>query len=310
MKRKAAVCVMVACQRYWRTVNQAQQYFSSLVHLASDEGLIGQVLGHYPEEILRAADKWADQDADYAERHEDPNRLPFPDPWQFLIDAPAVSKRDRAVFRAAQSQLAALRHLIHIAEGIATLNTDWYQESIKARAKGNQAGYNHAVRKVADGHVIHARVQEDVRKQNNPEMLKQMELLWSKRRAQLVHRGKGAEVKQPKPWPTWDEFRIQNRLPVSLVEWWVRGPNDAPGLMFFRNEALTEFLKFYLDQQNLTVAAVKKARQKLSLIPVGEKKHFVWDYSIKPNGNYCWISVGYQRNGENAFWGELREKPR
>ena len=41
--------------------------------------------------------------------------------------------------------------------------------------------------------------------------------------------------------------------------------------MFFRNEALTEFLKFALQNSNLTPAAVKKTRQQLGLIPAGKK---------------------------------------
>ena len=91
-----------------------------------------------------------------------------------------------------------------------------------------------------------------MRKQNDPELLKQMECLWNKRQAQLVHRGKGNEVRQPKQWPSWREFRKQNALVVVLVEWWVRcGTNGVPGLMFWRNEALTKFLKLHLDQSNL-----------------------------------------------------------
>src|SRR5437867_1832016 len=111
------------------TVNQAQRYFSSVVELAGDKGLIGQTLRPY-QELLRAADKWAEQNVYSAEKHKDLNRLPLPDPWQFILDAPAVSTKSKEVFRAAQSQLGAVRHLIHIAEGIATLNTDWYQESV------------------------------------------------------------------------------------------------------------------------------------------------------------------------------------
>jgi hypothetical protein len=288
------------------TVNQAQQYFSSLAHLAKDNGLIGQVLRAYPEATLRAADKWAEQNADYQKKHNDPNRLPLPDPWQVLLDAPTAPKKDKAVFRAAQSQLGALRHLIHIAEGIATLNTDWYREAVKACARGDEAGYNHAVGKVADGHVIHARVQEDMRKQNDPELLKQMESLWKKRHAQLVHRGFGKEVRQPKQWPSWIQFREQNKLPVAMVEWWVTAPNDAPGLMFFRNEAIAQFFRFYLAQQNLTSETVKKVRQQLGLIPVGGKKHFVWNYLVKAKGTAGWTSVGYQRIGKKAFWGDLQ----
>lgn len=291
-------------------MNQAQRYFSSLVELTKHEGLIGQVLGRYPDELLRAADKWAEQSAEYATKHKDPNRLPLPDPWQFLLDAPVVSRRDKTVFRAAQSQFVALRHLIHMAEGIATLTTDWYQESVIARAKSDEARYNRAISKVADAHVIHAQAQEDVRKQDDPKLLRQMEWLWKKRRAQLIHRGMGSAVKQPQSWPTWSEFRMRNKLPVSLVEWWVKGPNDAPGLMFFRNEALTEFLKFHLVQQTLTPATVKKNRRKLGLIPVGNRVHFVWNCSIKPSGKDCWKIVGHQRNGDRAFWGELRAKPR
>ena len=210
-------------------MSRASQFFSSLVELAADAGLIGQILRRYPTEILRAADKWAAQNSDCAEKHRDPNRLPSPDPWQFLLNAPVVPKQDKSVFRAAQSQLPALRHLIHMAAGIATLNTDWYQKSIEARARGDDAEFNRAISKVADGHVIHARVQEHVRKQNDPELLMQMERHWKKRQAQLVHRGKGNEVRQPKQWPSWREFRKRNALVVVLVEWWVRcGTNGAP----------------------------------------------------------------------------------
>jgi len=285
-------------------MSQAQRYFCSLVELRKDKGLIGHVLRRYPEEILRAADKWAQQNADYAEKHQDPKRLPAPDPWQFLLEAPVVPVIDKSVFRAAQSQIGALRHLIHIAEGIATLNCDWHQESIKAHAKGDKAVYDHAIRKVADAHVIHARVQEDVRKENDAELLKQMEWLWNKRRAQLVHRGKGEEVRRLKQWPSWSEFSQQNKLPVALVDWWIRcGADGAPGLMFWRNEALTKFLMVHLNQSNLDSRAVKKIRQQLGLIPVGDKKHFVWEVSFEPNSTGNLQIKGFWRSGKESFCG-------
>jgi hypothetical protein len=285
-------------------MNRASQYFSSLAELATDTGLIGQILQGYPAEILRGADKWAMQNSDYAEKHKNTERLPSPDPWQFLLDAPAVPKKEKSVFRAAQSQLPALRHLIRMAEGIATLNTDWYQKSIAARARGDDAEYNRAISKVADGHVIHARVQEAVEKQNDPELLKQMEWFSKKRRAQLVHRGKRSEVRQPKQWPSWSEFRKQNGLPVVLVEWWVRcGANGAPGLMFWRNKALTKFLKLHLDQSNLDSRAVKKIRQQLGLAPVGDKEHFVWDVTIKTKREGTHEIIGFWRNGRQSFRG-------
>jgi hypothetical protein len=291
-------------------VNQSQQYFSCLVALSRDTGLIGDVLRNQPQEFLRAADKWAEQNADYQEKHEDPNRLPFPDPWQFLLDAPVVPERDRAVFRAAQSQLPALRLLCRMARGAATLNKDWHQESIKARARKNEHRYNHAMSKIANAHVWNEFVQADVRKENNQELSEQMEYLQKKRRAQLIHHSKRDVIEQLKKWPSWKELRQKNQLPVILVEWWVRCEvNGAPGLMFFRNEALTEFLKFWLDQKNLTPATVKKTRQQLGLIPVGNKKHFVWDYSTKATDGNKVKSIGWQKNGQKAFWGCLQAKP-
>jgi hypothetical protein len=292
-------------------MSRASQFFSSLVELAADAGLIGQILRRYPTEILRAADKWAAQNSDCAESHRDPNRLPSPNPWQFLLNAPVVPKQDKSVFRAAQSQLPALRHLIHMAAGIATLNTDWYQKSIEARARGDDAEFNRAISKVADGHVIHARVQEHVRKQNDPELLMQMERHWKKRQAQLVHRGKGNEVRQPKQWPSWSEFRKQNALVAVLVEWWVRcGTNGAPGLMFWRNEALTKFLKLHLDQSNLDSRAVKKIRQQLGLVPVGDKEHFVWDVTVKTKGDGTREIIGFRRNGQQSFRGLIHSQKR
>jgi len=289
-------------------VNHAQQYFASVVELAKDNGLIGQVLRPY-QDLLRAADKWAEQNARCAKKQNEVNRLPLPDPWQFLLDAPAVSAKSKEVFRAAQSQLGALRHLIHIAEGIATLNTDWYQESLKARVKGDEPRYNHAMKKIADGHVIHAPVQLDVRNQNDPELLKQMECLWRKRRAQLVHRGKGKQVSQPRRWPSWKEFRSQNGLPVVLVEWWVRcGLDGAPGLMFWRNEALTKLLKVHLDQSNLHSTTIKKIRQQLGLACVGDKEHFVWDVSFKTISTGIREIKGHWRNGKESFSGFISPK--
>jgi hypothetical protein len=280
-------------------VNHRQQYFAPLIELSKDNGLIGQVLKHYPAEILRAADKWAEQNREYQEKHRDPNRMPLPDPWQFLLDIRTLTKKDKEVFRAAQSQNGALRHLFHMAQGIATLNTDWFQKALESYAKGNKIGFKHAIRKVTDAHVTHVRVHDDVRSQNDPELLAQMEHIWKKRRAQLVHRGE--KLRQPKRWPTWAEFRNKNKLPVILAEWWVRcGTNSVPGLMFWRNEALTKFLKVHLDQANLDSRTVKKIRQQLGLVPVGDHDHFVWDIIIKSGPDGCEMK-GLHRNGAQYF---------
>lgn len=286
-------------------ITDPRQYFTSLENLSQDIGSIGQVLRRY-QDLLPAADKWAEQTFDYRKQHEDRNRLPVPDPWQFLIDAPAVSLIDKAVFRAAQSQLPALRHLIRMSQGIATVNTDWYQESVEARAKGDESKYNRAVSKVADAHVFNERVQADVRMQNDPALQKQMEWLLKHRRTQLVHRGNRDAMERLKKWPSWKEFGSHNRLPVVLVEWWVRcGVNGLPGLMFWRNEALTKFLNAHLDQTNLSPQTVKKTRQQLGLIPVSEKKHSVWDFSITTKGDGSREIKCVRRNGQQSFCGVI-----
>ena len=68
-------------------------------------------------------------------------------------------------------------------------------------------------------------------------------------------RGKGTEFTL---LPRAREVRNAYKLVCAIIDWWVRGPNDAPGLMFFRNEALTKFLKVHLRNTTLSQAVVKK----------------------------------------------------
>jgi hypothetical protein len=280
----------------------AQQYFASLIALSKEQGLIGHVLRRYPEWLLREADRRAEQTSDHRRRHQEPGRLPLPDPWRLLLDAPAVSLPDKVLFLAAQSQLPAMQHLIHIAEGIATLNTDWYQEAIDAGTIGDK----HAIAKVASVHVFNERVQKMVRAQKNAELLKQMEILLKQERKRLIHSGEKDKIERLKKWPSWEEFREHNKLPVILAEWWVRsGVNGAPGLMFWRNEALTNFLKIHLDQTNISPLTVKKIRQQLGLIPVSEKNHFVWNVSIETDNAGKRNIKGFSRYGHQSFSGEI-----
>ena|SRR6185437_1591454 len=132
-----------------------------------------------------------------------------------------------------------------------------------------------------------------------------MEFLLKNRRAQLIHHGKKDKIEQLKKWPSWSEFRKHNQLPVAIVELWVRCEiNSVPGLMFWRNEALTKFLKVHLDNSNINSQMVKKVRQQLGLIPVGDKEHFVWDFSVQSRNGKREIE-GHQRNGKRSFWGEI-----
>jgi hypothetical protein len=294
------------------TMNRAHRYFANIVELARDRGLIGNILRDYPEWIWRATDKSAEQDAEYQTKHGDQKRLPLPDPWRFLLGMRDVPDSHKAVFLAAQSQLVALRHLGRMRMGIATLETDWQQEAIQARNAGDGARSNHAANKVANGLWQFEPVVETVKNkaEDRPELLIDA-LAWQKRRrAQLVHRGEWGGS-QTKRWPSYSGFRDQNKLPVLLVEWWVRqGANGAPGFMFWRNEAITHLLqlRLRLPPTALPPAEIKKIRQRLGLIPVSKDNHFVWSIRDKVSAAGNRTIEGVQRNGAFAFSGEIPPK--
>jgi hypothetical protein len=274
----------------------------SLVELANDKGLLGQALRQY-KQFLSAAEKWAEQDYEYQERHEDPKRLPMTDPWSYLLKLRDVPGTHRAIFRAAQSQLPALRRLIRMAEGVATLKTDWYQVAIEARDRGEKWAYHYAMSKVAAERALNPLVQKDVQAQNDPELVKQMELVQNDRRRQLIKRGKRDELERPK-MSSWREYRNSSTVPVLLVESWVRlGINGLPGLMFWRNEAIADFLQLRLGrtETDLPPAETKKVRQRLGLIPASKNNHFVWSIRNKQNPEEKRIVEGLQRNGALAF---------
>jgi hypothetical protein len=284
---------------------------SSVVALARDEGYIGQVLREFPDWILREADRSAAWNLDCDEKHGKPNRLPLPDPWQFLLEVRKVRSCVKDVCRAAQSQLWAWRRIGRMRMGFATLHTDYYEAAIKAKAEGNEAEYNRLIAKFADKAVLYAPVQEDMRlNAKNPEIVRQMERSLERRQAQLVHRGEKENARQSKQWQTWPEFAMANKLAAALVSWWVKLPEEIivelpdssiqgksglklmsksiPGLMFFRNDALTTFLSFALNQTNLTPQTVKKVRQRLRLIPAGKKNHPIWYVSFKQRSDGDW----------------------
>jgi hypothetical protein len=291
-------------------VIQAQRHFANIIELARDRGLIGDILRkHVDDWIWRAADKSAEQDTDYQRKHDDPNRLPLPNPWHFLLGLRDVPESVRAVFRAAQSQLVAIRHLGRMRMGIAKLATDWRREQIRALATGDTLRANHAAKNIANGlwqfEPVVNMLQSDMKE--SLELLNSARVWRKRRRAQLVHRGEW-EGSRTKQWPSYSGFRDQNKLPTLLVEWWVRqGVNGAPGLMFWRNEAMAQFfqLGFRQTQSHLPPAEVKKVRQRLGLIPVSKDDHFVWSIRIDEDAEGSRTITGLQRNGDLAFSGRF-----
>jgi hypothetical protein len=290
-------------------MRQAQKHFARVVELARDKGAIGSILRRREGWVLQEADRWAEQDFESQKKHNDPNRLPFPDPWRHLSMMPVFSDYEKAVFRAAQSQLVALRHLGRMRLGIATLNTDWQQEAMRARVTRDTERANDAAERVANGLWQFGPVIETIRNYANdrPDLRDNARLWQKRRRAQLVHHGQWDDTETPKQWPPYGKFQAQHRLETLLVEWWVRqGVNGAPGFMFWRNEAMTKFLQtfFSLPATALPPAETKKVRQRLGLVPVSKDNHFVWNMSVEISNGTRTVK-GAQRNGAFAFEGDI-----
>jgi hypothetical protein len=284
-------------------MRQAQKHFARVVELVRDKGAIGSILRRREGWVLQEADRWAEQDFESQKKHNDPNRLPFPDPWRHLSTMPVFSDYEKAVFRAAQSQLVALRHLGRMRLGIATLNTDWHQEAIA----GDKDRANHAANKVANGLWRFGPIIETLKKsaKDRPGLLDNARVWQERRRRQLVHRGEWDDTETPKQWPPYGIFQAEHRLETLLVEWWVRqGVNGVHGFMFWRNEAMAEFLlKFLrLPATALPPAETKKVRQRLGLVPVSKDNHFVWSVEISSGTRTV---KGVQRNGAFAFEGDI-----
>jgi hypothetical protein len=108
-----------------------------LIGLSQSQSEIGRVLRQLPAWLLQEADRREQQDWEGHNRRQrhSGSPLPWPDPWQFLIDTQAdvIPREIKRVYRAAQSQLCAMKLLASIGLGTATLNNDWQDEAEKAQ---------------------------------------------------------------------------------------------------------------------------------------------------------------------------------
>lgn len=188
----------------------------SVVELAQDKGWIGQALRQIPGELLREADRRAEQDACSQRQRNDPNRLPFSNPWQSLLDiTPDASPLLKKLCLSARSQIVAFRHISHLAMGIATSNTDWQQACLAARAAGDKHRSDHAARKTANA-LSRFSASEDFRGewvQGDPARQENAASYQEQRRAQLVHRQQRREADTFKPLPRWRD--IQTQFPLA-----------------------------------------------------------------------------------------------
>jgi hypothetical protein len=289
---------------------------ASVVVIAKNESLIGEALRSLPDWILRAADKWANQEFECARRKKIPWRqyLPLPDPWSFLLGVRGLPRNTENAFRAARSWLFGLRHLCHMAEGFASLKTDWYLELGKAITDGNKRREEYIRAKLANKFVLSKLIQQEVRSQRDQTVREEAAVWLRKRRAQITHRCRGERVKAEAFDPILRVPELEKTFPLEyhLVEAWLCFPNGPwPGLMFWSNKAMTKWLFYRMGRDpknnaNLGRDRVKKTRQCLGLVPVDEKSPIVWDASVLRSNSGNLKVTGSARDGKEAFSGECR----
>ncbi len=288
---------------------------STVVEVARGESPIGAFLRQLPDSqwLLPAADRWAAQEADYQEKHNIPNRLPLPDPWQYLLDAPVVSPGAKAVCRSAQSWIWGLRRLCRLATGVATLKTDWLEDAEKAKANGNLQQSYRAMTKIADKLSPSPVFQKDTQEHAaESRIVQQMQWYVQQRRAKIVHRPYAQRAKADSFNPKFRLTEIERDFPLEflLVESWMCFPNGGwPGLMWWGNKAVTKWVltrlhrnpnQFYNDGRGY----IKKIRQRLGLLPVSDKSPWVWDVTVKSLTDGGFEITGWGRNGNQVFNGK------
>ncbi len=286
-----------------------RQFIPPLLELARDKGWIGQALSAQPDWLIREADRWAKWQAEYAKEKHQPNRLPLPDPWQFLLGIHDPPPEFTKICRAAQSQLLALRDLCRRGTGVATSETDWQAEALIARARGKKRSLEHAADKVTiplyQTEPAQAMIQGFCA--DDPARLENM-VEWRKhRRSQLVHRGGGNRADAVNPLLGWQEIKAQFPIETLITVRWVRiRPDGPPGFMFWRNEALTK-LALALQRmprlrfRNFGRDYIKNLRQNLRLIPVADKSCMVWEVAVSTCDDGGWLVKGFERNGALVF---------
>ena len=298
----------------------------SFADLIGDKGWIGEALGALPDWMLRAAARDAEQNAEYQKKHHGPNRLPCPDPWQFLLDAPGVSPQVKKVCRAAQSQLSGFRCLCRMATGVATLNTDWQQQAVKARRAGDMARSDHAARKLASALSHFTLASTMAQEWSHGDAARQQNVAaWQRRwHKQLVHRGQWSDAEGSRLLPRWSEIQRAFPSETLLVFGWVRFcPGGPPGFMFWSKVALAQYTEYarrkpaamstpesrlhcvrdinLMRNVEASCSGVKKLCQRLGLLPVNDPARCVWRLAIEPGPGGGFSLTGTRRNGAELF---------
>jgi hypothetical protein len=129
----------------------------------------------------------------------------------------------------------------------------------KAVAEALAAG---DVKRALETKVFYLLKMEKFRDLQHPDIERLMELARASGDKKFFVRLGRALQEQAKCGP--EDFDL-DKLDFVLVEWWIKGPQGQLGLCRLTDEALTEFCVLALNQKNLTMAAVRKVRQRWGL---------------------------------------------
>ena len=223
--------------------------------LDQDKGFIGQILRRLDSWILVEADRWDD-------------------PWKFLLGVRGVSKSDRDVFAAAQSQRIAAVRVVDLLASWGTVRGNPREAVIRAMAGGNKNKISKATAKFVramwktqsqDIRINLDKTEPSSRGRADAERLLEVET------KQLVRRH-GSAWRDATTSEITNNDVIYNKLAVLLVRWWMRcGSGGSPGLMFFSNKALTELFSILLNDDKLEMNRVEQTRYRLGLKPSSNK---------------------------------------
>jgi hypothetical protein len=253
-------------------VNRRKSPFDSVCEIAADAGLVGQALRRLPESLLREADKQAE-------------------PWKWLLSLPNVPKGFRQLFIAGQSQREALHRIVEMARGAGSMETSWGKKLVEAITAGDTGTIRHAEKKVFASfwRYDHAELLLEAAKRESPAIETQVrnmaDQLYKKARRKLG-RTKADVLAKP---AVFEPVTITEKVAWCLVKGWLRVSNGLPGLCFFTDSALTDFIGDLLKISELPFDTVRKTRRLLGL-----KKAPAFIYKAKKDKKTGWIFLDRQ----------------
>ena len=244
--------------------------FDSVSVIAADAGLAGQLLRRIPEpwysSLLSEADKQAE-------------------PWKWLLSISNVPKGFRQLFAAAQSQREALYRIAEMARGGGTIENSWGRKLTEAIKSGDTKTLLHAQKKVFTSFwkYDHAEFLLEAARQKSPSLETQISnmagLLYKKKRRKF---GPSTADSLGKP-AIFEQENLTEKVAWLLVNGWLRVSNGLPGLCFFTDKALTDFIADLLRCPQLQFETVRKTRQMLGL-----KKAPTFIHIVKKNETGEW----------------------